>query len=98
MKLAPTNVDLAALRRLWQGEDAHLDDASMQRIVDAAASVGRIGATGDNPDTLPFVEKLSGPTQYRDLIRLLRAKGRPQRIIEKIMGLNVLAFAQGIRG
>ena len=47
MKLDPTNVDLAALRRLWQGEDAHLDDASMQRIADAAASVDRIVASGD---------------------------------------------------
>ena len=64
----------------------------------AARKAASIGATGDNPDTLPFVEKLSGPTQYRDLIRLLRAKGRPQRIIEKIMGLNVLAFAQEIWG
>ena len=47
MKLDPANVDLATLRRLWQGEDACLDDASMQRIAAAAASVERIVASGD---------------------------------------------------
>jgi histidine ammonia-lyase len=47
VKLDPTNIDLATLRRLWQGEDARLDDASMQRIADAAASVERIVAGGE---------------------------------------------------
>jgi histidine ammonia-lyase len=47
MKLDPTNIDLAVLRRLWAGGDARLDDASMQRVVDAAASVDRIVAGGE---------------------------------------------------
>jgi histidine ammonia-lyase len=35
------------LRRLWTGADFHLDDASMQCVADAAASVDRIVASGD---------------------------------------------------
>src|SRR6185369_1412833 len=47
MKLDPTNVDLAALRQLWSGAEASLDDASMQRVADSAASVERIVAGGE---------------------------------------------------
>ncbi|HEX8841865.1 MAG TPA: histidine ammonia-lyase [Sphingomicrobium sp.] len=47
MKLDPTNIDLSTLRRLWQGEEASLDDSSMQRVADAAASVERIVAGGE---------------------------------------------------
>jgi histidine ammonia-lyase len=47
MKLNPENVSLDQLRRLWQGEAASLDDASMQRISAAAATVDRIVAGGE---------------------------------------------------
>src|SRR5207253_9994060 len=47
MKLDPTSVDLATLRKLWQGEAASLDAASMERIMVAAASVDRIVAGGE---------------------------------------------------
>ena len=47
MKLDPTKVDLATLRRIWAGASARLDDASMQRVVEAAASVERIVAGGE---------------------------------------------------
>jgi histidine ammonia-lyase len=47
VKLDPTNIELAALRRLWGGEAGSLDDASMQRIAESAASVGRIVAGGE---------------------------------------------------
>ncbi len=57
-----------------------------------------IGATGENPDTIPMVERLSGPNQFRDLIRLLRARGYTQRRIEKIMGLNFLNYARTVWG
>ena len=57
-----------------------------------------IGAAGENPDTLPFVERLSGPNQFRDLIRLLRQRGYTQRRIEKIMGLNFLNYARTVWG
>jgi len=47
MKLDPNTIDLATLRRLWAGASARLDDASMQRVAEAAASVDRIVASGE---------------------------------------------------
>jgi len=47
LKLNPESVSLDTLRQLWQGEAASLDDASMQRVVNAAASVDRIVAGGE---------------------------------------------------
>jgi histidine ammonia-lyase len=47
LKLNPENIDLATLRQLWVGADARLDDASMQRVANAAASVDRIVAGGE---------------------------------------------------
>ena len=47
MKLDPNRIDLATVRRIWAGASARLDDASMQRVVDAAASVQRIVAGGE---------------------------------------------------
>ncbi|MGE0180008.1 MAG: dipeptidase [Sphingomonas sp.] len=55
-----------------------------------------IGARGENPDTLPFVERLSGPSQFRDLIGLLRRRGYRQARIEKILGLNFFAYARRV--
>ena len=47
MKLNPENISLDQLRQLWNGADASLDDASMQRVAAAAASVDRIVASGE---------------------------------------------------
>ena len=47
MKLNPEAIDLATLRQLWGGADARLDDASMHRVANAAASVDRIVAGGE---------------------------------------------------
>ena len=47
MKLNPESIDLAALRQLWSGAEARLDDASMQRVANAAQSVDRIVAGGE---------------------------------------------------
>ncbi len=47
VKLDPENITLDQLRELWSGAPASLDDASMQRVAAAAASVGRIVASGD---------------------------------------------------
>ncbi len=46
LKLNPEAIDLATLRRLWQGEAASIDDASMQRVARSAAAVERIVAGG----------------------------------------------------
>ena len=47
MRLNPEAIDLGMLRRLWQGEAAQLDDASMQRIAASATAVERIVASGE---------------------------------------------------
>ena len=47
MKLDPQKVSLGQLRDLWRGAEARLDDASMRRVADAAASVDRIVASGE---------------------------------------------------
>ena len=45
--LNPNAIDLASLRDLWSGAPARLDDAAMQRVAAAAASVERIVASGE---------------------------------------------------
>ncbi len=57
-----------------------------------------ISARGENPDTLPFVEDLSGPTQYHRLIALLERRGHKAARIEKIMGGNFLRYARDVWG
>jgi histidine ammonia-lyase len=47
LTLDPCTIDLSTLRDLWSGAPAKLDDASMQRVADSAASVERIVASGD---------------------------------------------------
>src|SRR3954452_8901510 len=47
LKLNPENVTLDQLRGFWKGDDARLDEASMQRIAAAAASVERIVTSGE---------------------------------------------------
>jgi histidine ammonia-lyase len=47
VKLNPETIDLPTLRHLWAGAEGRLDDASMQRVADAAASVERIVAGGE---------------------------------------------------
>ena len=42
-----TAIDLATLRKLWQGASCELDDASMERVRASAASVERIVASGE---------------------------------------------------
>jgi histidine ammonia-lyase len=46
MKLDPQGIHVATLRQLWQGAPARLDDASLQRVAEAAATVERIVASG----------------------------------------------------
>jgi histidine ammonia-lyase len=47
VKLDPERIDLATLRQLWAGAAARLDDSSMKRVAEAAASVERIVAGGN---------------------------------------------------
>ena len=47
LKLDPQNISLDQLRDLWAGAEARLDDLSMQRLAESAASVERIVASGE---------------------------------------------------
>src|SRR4051812_33618910 len=47
MKLNPEDISLAAVRQLWSGAEARLDDAAMARIATSAAAVERIVAGGE---------------------------------------------------
>ena len=57
-----------------------------------------ISATGERPDTYPFVVDLRGPEQFHKLARLLKAKGYSSGRVEKILGQNYLGFAREIWG
>jgi membrane dipeptidase len=57
-----------------------------------------IGAPGENADTLPVVLDLMGPGQFDKLAGLLERRGYSGRRIDKILGLNFLAFAREIWG
>ena len=57
-----------------------------------------IGAKGENPDTLPFVRDLRGPSQFHDLADRLRRRGHSDARIEKILGLNFVAYAKAVWG
>jgi membrane dipeptidase len=77
------------------------DMAGYRRLIAAEIEERRkagIGARGENPDTLPFVEELQGPSQFRDLAERLRRRGYTERRVEKIMGLNFLAYAREVWG
>ncbi|MEO6198689.1 MAG: histidine ammonia-lyase [Sphingomicrobium sp.] len=47
LTLDPTAIDLATLRRLWQGDSCRLDSPSMGRVRASAAAVNRIVAGGE---------------------------------------------------
>lgn len=70
--------------------------AARKEIADRRAA--GIGAKGENPDTVPFVEDLIGPTQFHKLAGLLSARGHKTATIEKVMGLNFVAYARRIWG
>ena len=84
------------------GDTTGIDDlqaysAHLAKEVADRAKAG-IGATGERADTYPFVVDLRGPEQFRKLIGLLKARGHSEARIEKIMGLNFLAFAREVWG
>lgn len=87
------------------GTDGHvgqIDDLKAYEAVLAKEIADRraagISASGERPDTYPFVVDLRGPDQFRKLIGLLAARGYPSRRIEKIMGLNFLRHAESVWG
>jgi membrane dipeptidase len=67
-----------------------------QEVADRAKA--GIGATGERADTYPFVVDLRGVEQFRKLARLLKARGWRQGLIDKVLGLNFVAFAREVWG
>ena len=65
-------------------------------IADRAKS--GVGATGERADTYPFVVDLRGVDQFRTLERLLRRRGHKPARIDRILGLNFLAYAREVWG
>jgi len=57
-----------------------------------------IGATGERADTYPFVVDLRGKDQFHKLAGLLKARGHRQARIDKILGLNFVAYAREVWG
>ncbi|WP_298668762.1 membrane dipeptidase [uncultured Sphingomonas sp.] len=84
------------------GTVTQIDDLQAYRVKLAEENAQRraagISATGEGPDTYPFVIDLRGPDQFRKLARLLEAKGYSPRRVEKIMGQNFLRYAEEIWG
>ena len=57
-----------------------------------------VGATGERPDTLPFVEDLRGVDQFHRLIALLEGRGHSAERIDKVMGRNFVRYAERVWG
>src|SRR3546814_7599178 len=55
-----------------------------------------ISAAGERPDSFLFAIDMRGPEQFRILADKLAARGHSQRRIEKILGLNFLAYSRRI--
>jgi membrane dipeptidase len=64
----------------------------------AARKQAGIGAAGEGPDTYPFVVDLRGVDQFRQLARLLAARGFSSARVGKILGGNFLRFARDVWG
>ncbi|MDE2357395.1 MAG: membrane dipeptidase [Alphaproteobacteria bacterium] len=84
------------------GDVTQIDDLGAYRAQLAKEIAQRraagVSALGERPDTYPFVVDLRGPDQFRELARLLKARGYSTGRIEKILGLNFLAYAEAVWG
>ena len=82
------------------GSPTPIDDLERyrKRLVQevAARRQAGIGAAGEGPATLPFVVDLRGVDQFRQLARLLAARGHSAARVEKILGGNFLRFARAV--
>ncbi len=84
------------------GDVTAIDDLAAYQAHLAEEVAGRakagIGAAGERADTYPFVVDLRGVEQFRKLAALLKGRGFSQGRIDKILGLNFLAYAREIWG
>ena len=84
------------------GDVTAIDDLKAYQTHLAEEVAGRakagIGAAGERADTYPFVVDLRGVDQFRKLAALLSVRGFTGRRIDKIMGLNFVAYAREVWG
>ena len=80
-----------------QIDDLQAYRAALAREIEKRRAAG-ISAAGESPDTYPFVVDLRGPGQFRELQRLLAARGYSEGRIDKILGLNFLRYARTVWG
>ena len=78
-------------------DDLQAYSGHLAREIAGRAKAG-IGATGERADTYPFVVDLRGVDQFRKLAALLKAKGYAEARIDKILGLNFVAYAKEVWG
>ncbi|OHT21077.1 Membrane dipeptidase (Peptidase family M19) [Sphingomonas haloaromaticamans] len=76
-------------------DDLKAYEADLAKEIAERRAAG-ISATGERPDTYPFVVDLRGQDQFRKLAGLLRQKGYSTARIEKILGLNFVRYAEEI--
>ncbi|HZB69496.1 MAG TPA: histidine ammonia-lyase [Sphingomicrobium sp.] len=110
LTLNPEAVDLKALRQLWAGEGARLDDASMQRVAAAAASVERIVAGGETVYGVNTGFGLLANTRIPDerLLELQRnlilshsaglGELLPRHVVRLMIVLKLLGLGRGFSG
>ena len=84
------------------GGTTGIDDMAAYRAAMRAEVAGRraagIGAPARIPTPCRSARSCPAPDQYRRLIALLEARRWSARRIEKVMGLNFIAFAREVWG
>ena len=84
------------------GGTTAIDDLEAYKVALAREHDDRVAkgvaAPGERADTHPFVDDLRGPDQFRNLYRLLAARGHRPARIEKVLGLNFVRYAREIWG
>ncbi len=84
------------------GAVATIDDMEAYKVALAEEHEGRkaagIAAKGERADTHPFVIDLRGPDQFRKLAGMLSARGHKAAVIDKVLGLNFVRYAERVWG
>lgn len=84
------------------GSVATIDDMEAYKAALAQEHAERkaagIAAKGERADTHPFVIDLRGPEQFCKLARMLSARGHKTAVVEKVLGLNFVRYAERVWG
>lgn len=78
-------------------DDLGVYQAALEKEIAERVAAG-IGAKGERNDTYPFVVDLRGVDQFRKLAGLLSARGVRARVVDKVLGLNFVRYAERVWG